>query len=44
VVDAHSVAIAAVYGGGIVVTADPDDIERLAAAVPAVRVVTRPAR
>jgi predicted nucleic acid-binding protein len=44
VVDAHSVAIAAMHGGGIVVTADPGDIERLAAAVPAVRVVTRSAR
>jgi hypothetical protein len=43
-VDAHCVAVAAMHGGGIVVTADPDDIERLASAVPAVRVVTRPAR
>lgn len=44
IVDAHCVAIAAAYGGGIVVTADPADIERLASAVPAVRVVTRQAR
>ena len=44
VVDAHSVAIAAVHGGGIVVTSDPHDVQRLAAAVPAVRIVTRPAR
>ncbi|MGI8752535.1 MAG: PIN domain-containing protein [Acidimicrobiales bacterium] len=44
VVGAHCVAVAATYGGGIVVTADPRDIERLASAVPAVRVVTRPAR
>lgn len=44
VVDAHSVAVAAMHGGGIIVTGDADDIERLASAVPAVRVVTRPAR
>lgn len=44
VVDAHSVAVAAIHGGGIIVTADPSDIQRLSSAVPAVRVVTRPAR
>jgi predicted nucleic acid-binding protein len=44
IVDAHAVALAAINGGGIVVTADPDDIERLAASVPAVRVVVRSAR
>jgi predicted nucleic acid-binding protein len=40
VIDAHSVAIAARAGGGIVVTGGPEDMQRLAAAVPAVRVVT----
>ena len=44
VVDAHSVAVALIYGGGIVVTADPDDIERLGSTVPGIRIVTRPAR
>jgi hypothetical protein len=44
IVDAHSVAIAAMHGGGIVVTADPADIERLASSLPAVRVVTQLAR
>jgi predicted nucleic acid-binding protein len=44
VVDAHSVAVATMHGGGIIVTADPDDIQRLTSAVPAVRIVTRPAR
>ncbi len=44
VADAHGVTVAATYGGGIVVTADHRDIERLASAVPAERVVTRPAR
>jgi predicted nucleic acid-binding protein len=43
-VDAHSVAIASMHGRALVVTADPDDIQRLASAVPAVRIVTRPAR
>lgn len=43
-VDAHSVAIASLHGRALVVTADPDDIQRLASAVPAVRIVTRPAR
>jgi hypothetical protein len=32
------------YGRAVVVTADPDDILRLAAAMPAVRIVTRSAR
>jgi predicted nucleic acid-binding protein len=42
-VDAHVVAVCARRGGGLVITSDPDDIARLAAAVPAARVVTRPA-
>jgi predicted nucleic acid-binding protein len=41
IVDAHVVAVCVSAGGGIVLTADPDDIERLAQAAPAVRVVTR---
>lgn len=41
VVDAHVVAVCVLAGGGVVVTADPEDIERLADAVPAVRIVTR---
>lgn len=44
VVDAHSVAVASMYGSAVVVTADPDDILRLASAMPAVRIVTRSAR
>ena len=43
-VDAHVVAVCALHDGGVVVTSDPDDIERLAHSVPAVRIVTRPAR
>jgi predicted nucleic acid-binding protein len=42
--DAHVVAVCARRGGGLVITSDPDDIARLAAAVPAARVVTRRAR
>jgi len=42
--DAHVVAVCARRGGGLVITSDPNDIARLAAAVPAARVVTRPAR
>jgi predicted nucleic acid-binding protein len=42
--DAHVVAVCARHGGGLVITSDPDDIARLAAAVPAARVVTRPTR
>jgi predicted nucleic acid-binding protein len=42
--DAHVVAVCARRGGGLVITSDPEDIARLAAAVPAARVVTRPAR
>jgi predicted nucleic acid-binding protein len=42
--DAHVVAICARRGGGLVITSDPDEIARLAAAVPAARVVARPAR
>jgi predicted nucleic acid-binding protein len=44
VIDAHSVAVASMYGRAVVVTADPDDILRLASAMPAVRIVTRSAR
>lgn len=39
-VGAHSVAIAARYAGGTVVSADPGDMERLAAALPAEAIVT----
>lgn len=42
--DAHVVAVCARRGGGLVITSDPDDLARLAAAVPAARVITRPAR
>lgn len=38
VVDAHVVAVCVPVGGGLVVTSDPDDIARLAAAVPAARI------
>lgn len=38
--DAHAVAAAVEVGGGIVLTADPDDLGRLAAGVP--RVVVTP--
>ena len=44
IVDAHSVAVASLQGRAVVVTSDPDDIRRLASAVPTVRIVTRPAR
>ncbi|MGH9103274.1 MAG: type II toxin-antitoxin system VapC family toxin [Acidimicrobiales bacterium] len=44
IVDAHVVAIAASFGGALVVTSDPGDIGRLAGAVPTARIVTRPAR
>jgi len=40
VVDAHVVAVCVPFGGGLVVTSDPDDISRLAAAVPAARIRT----
>lgn len=39
-VDAAVVAAAVQRGGGLVVTADPDDIGRLAATAPAVRIIT----
>lgn len=42
-VDAHVVAVCAAHGGGLVVTADPDDVLRLADSVPSVRIVTRSA-
>lgn len=44
IVDAHVVAVCARHGGGLVVTSDPGDIERLAQAVPSARIVARPAR
>lgn len=44
IVDAHVVAVAARHGGALVVTSDPDDIARLADAVPAARILTRPPR
>lgn len=44
IVDAHVVSVCIPFGGGLVVTSDPDDIHRLAAAVPSIRVVTRPPR
>jgi predicted nucleic acid-binding protein len=40
VVDAHVVAVCVPTGGGLVVTADADDISALAAAVPAARICT----
>lgn len=43
-VDAHVVAACVPHGGGIVVTSDPTDIARLAAALPGTRVVTRSPR
>jgi len=42
--DAHVVAVCARFGGGIVATSDPDDMHRLAEAVPAIRVTTRSPR
>ncbi|MDQ2706361.1 MAG: type II toxin-antitoxin system VapC family toxin [Actinomycetota bacterium] len=44
IVDAHVVAVCARYGGGLVITSDAGDIERLAEAVPSVRIMTRSAR
>lgn len=43
-VDAHVVAVCALRGGGMVVTADSQDIHRLAQAIPSVRVTTRSSR
>jgi predicted nucleic acid-binding protein len=40
--DAHVVAVCALHGGGLVVTSDGGDIERLAQAVPSARVLVRP--
>lgn len=40
IVDAHSVALGVLAGGGVIATSDPDGISRLAAGVPAVRLVT----
>jgi predicted nucleic acid-binding protein len=44
ILDAHSVAVASMHGRGVIVTADPGDIQRLASAVPIVRITARPAR
>ena len=44
IVDAHVVAVCLLHGGGMVITADPTDIDRLAAVVPSARIVTRRAR
>lgn len=41
---AHVVAVCARHGGGLVVTSDAGDLDRLAATVPSARIVTRPAR
>ncbi len=43
-VDAHLVAACADAGGGLVISSDPDDIQRLSQAVPGVRIVVRPPR
>ncbi|MGH8907255.1 MAG: PIN domain-containing protein [Egibacteraceae bacterium] len=43
-VGAHVVAVCALHGGGVVVTADAKDIQRLAQAVPSARITTRPPR
>lgn len=40
IVDSHVVAVCLPFGGGLVVTSDPDDIEALAAAAPAARIRT----
>lgn len=39
--DAHVVALCSRYGGGLVITSDPDDIRQLAAAVPSARIIVR---
>lgn len=44
VVDAHVVAVCVARGGGLVITADDDDINRLAQAVPSARIVTQRSR
>jgi predicted nucleic acid-binding protein len=44
IVDAHCVAVASLQGRAVIVTADPDDMMRLASVVPTVRIVTRRAR
>jgi predicted nucleic acid-binding protein len=44
IVDAHSVAVASMHGRAVIATSDPDDILRLASAMPVVRIVTRSAR
>jgi predicted nucleic acid-binding protein len=40
VVDAHVIAVCIPFGGGLVITSDPDDIAGLAASVPAARIRT----
>jgi predicted nucleic acid-binding protein len=42
VVDAHVVATCVARGGGLIVTSDPDDMERLRAPFLGVRIVVRP--
>ncbi len=42
IVDAHVVAVCADRGGGLVLTSDPADIERLAAVIPSARIMIRP--
>jgi predicted nucleic acid-binding protein len=39
--DAHPVALGVIAGGGVIATSDPDDLERLADAVPAIRLAIR---
>ncbi len=41
IVDAHVVAVCVPYGGGVVLTSDPTDIDRFAEAVPAVRIIAQ---
>lgn len=43
-VDAHVVAVCALHGGGLVITSDEGDIQRLANATPSARVITRRSR
>ena len=38
IVDAHVIAVCVAYGGGLIVTSDPDDILTLADTVPAARI------
>jgi hypothetical protein len=43
VLDAPVVAVAASFGGALVISSDAEDINRLAQAVPAARIVVRKA-